>query len=96
MERSAQPGETVPHVRRTNANDSGTPLDLRLGVPDDRLASRDLKTFHGIEVAHTRYLPGEMEVPPLRGYTVNLSLGGTGKVMTRFGGRGRGSRSRAS
>jgi AraC family transcriptional regulator len=72
---------------RANARSSGTPLDLRRGVPDVRLASRDLKAFNGIEVAHTRYLPGEMEVPPLRGYTVNLRLGGTGRVVTRFGGR---------
>lgn len=60
--------------------------DLRRGVPDDRLASRDLKVFDDLEVAHTRYLPGEMEVPPLRGYTVNLRLAGTGTVVTRFGG----------
>lgn len=61
--------------------------DLREGVPDERLASRDLRAFDGVEVAHTRYLPNEMEVPPLRGYTVNLRLGGTGRVVTRFGGR---------
>lgn len=63
------------------------PADLRAGVPDERLASRDLRVFDGVEVAHTRYLPNEMEVPPLRGYTVNLRLGGTGRVVTRFGGR---------
>lgn len=68
-------------------NRSGTLTGLRRGVPDARLASRDLKVIGGIEVAHTRYLPGEMEVPPLRGYTVNLRLGGTGRVTTRFGGR---------
>lgn len=28
-----------------------------------------------------------MEVPPLRGHTVNLRLGGKGRVTTRFGGR---------
>ena len=40
------------------------------------MASRDLKVFDGVEAAHTRYLPDEMEVPPLRGDTVNLHLGG--------------------
>jgi hypothetical protein len=54
----------------------GATLDLRGGVPDDRLASRDLLVLGGVEVAHTRYLPSEMEVPPLKGYTVNLRLGG--------------------
>jgi hypothetical protein len=65
----------------------GAPLDLRVGVPDDRLASRDLLVLGGVEVARTRYLPSEMEVPPLRGHTVNLRLGGRGRVVTRFGGR---------
>jgi hypothetical protein len=68
-------------------NGPGAPLDLRGGVPDDRLASRNLLVLGGVEIAHTRYLPNEMEVPPLRGHTVNLRLGGTGKVITRFGGR---------
>lgn len=67
--------------------DGREPLDLREGVPDERLASRDLKVLGGVEVAHTRYLPGEMEVPPLQGHTVNLRLGGTGRVLTRLGGR---------
>lgn len=39
----------------------------------------------GVEIAHTRYLPNEMEVPPLRGHTVNLRLGGKGRATTRFG-----------
>jgi AraC family transcriptional regulator len=56
-------------------------------VPDDRLASRNLLVLGGVEIAHTRYLPNEMEVPPLRGHTVNLRLGGTGRVVTRFGRR---------
>jgi hypothetical protein len=68
---------------------SGAPVDLREGVPDERLASRELRIVGGVEVAQTRYLPNEMEVPPLKGYTVNLRLGGTGRVVTRFGGMAR-------
>jgi len=44
-------------------NDPGAPLDLRGGVPDERLASRELVVLGGVEIAHTRYLPSEMEVP---------------------------------
>jgi AraC family transcriptional regulator len=72
---------------RETPEPSGAPADLSGGVPDERLASRELRVFDGVEVAHTRYLPNEMEVPPLKGYTVNLRLGGTGRVVTRFGGR---------
>ncbi len=63
------------------------PVGLREGVPDERLASRELRVFDGVEVAHSRHLPGEVEVPPLRGYTVSLRIAGTGRVVTRFGGR---------
>lgn len=55
---------------------------MREGVPDGLLASRQLKTFNGIEVSRTSYLPGEMAVPPIRGHLVNLHLGGTGWLTT--------------
>jgi AraC family transcriptional regulator len=77
----------APEDEAGTPNEPGAPLDLRGGVPDERLASRDLLVLGGVEVAHTRYLPSEMEVPPLRSHTVNLRLGGTGRVVTRFGGR---------
>ena len=64
-----------------------TPVDMREGVPDRLLASRELKAFEGVEIAHTRYLPGEMEVPPLRGYVVNLLLSGSGSMVTRLDGK---------
>lgn len=66
---------------------SHVPVGLREGVPDERVAWRELRVFDGVEVAHTRHLPGEVEVPPLRGYAVSLRIGGTGRVVTRFGGR---------
>ncbi|MGF1473926.1 MAG: helix-turn-helix domain-containing protein [Rubrobacteraceae bacterium] len=59
---------------------------MREGVPDGLLASRALETFDEVEVARTRYLPGEMEVPPLRGYVVNLLLSGSGRMVTRLEG----------
>ena len=61
-------------------------VGMREGVPDGLLASRKLKVFGNIEVARTRYLPGEMEVAPLRGIAVNLHLGGTGRLVTRLEG----------
>ena len=60
---------------------------MREAVPDGLLASRELRVFDGLEFARTRYLPGDMEVPPLRGYVVNLLLGGSGRMMTRLDGR---------
>ena len=59
-------------------------MGMREGVPDGLLASRKLKVFGDIEVARTHYLPGEMEVAPLRGIAVNLHLGGTGRLVTRL------------
>ena len=61
-------------------------MGMREGVPDGLLASRKLKVFGDIEVALTHYLPGEMEVAPLRGIAVNLHLGGTGRLVTRLEG----------
>lgn len=66
---------------------SRAPVGLRDGVPDERVAFRDLRVFDGVEVARIRNLPGEVEVPPLRGYAVSLRISGTGRLVTRFDGR---------
>lgn len=60
-------------------------LSMPEGVPDKLLAFRDLRTIGDVQVAHTGYLPGEMEVPPLRGYAVNLLLSGSGSLVTKLG-----------
>ncbi len=61
-------------------------VGMRKGVPDGLLASREFRAFEDVEIARTRYLPGEMEVPPLRGHVVNLLLSGSGSMVTRLDG----------
>lgn len=81
------PENKPPTTRHLPVPGGPTPVGMREGVPEGLLASRELKVFGGVEIAHTRYLPGEMEVPPLRGHALNLHLDGTGRLVTRLGGR---------
>ena len=59
-------------------------LGLREAMPDQRLASRELKVFDGVEVALHQWLPGEATFPPFDGHLTNLHLSGPIRSTTRL------------
>jgi AraC family transcriptional regulator len=57
---------------------------LREGVPKvPVLRSRELKVFGAIEVAHHRFLPGEIETLPFKGHLVNLHLSAPHRLLQK-------------
>ncbi len=60
---------------------------LREGVPKTpKLLSRTLKVFGAIEVAHHRFVPGEIETLPFKGPVVNLHLSAPHRLVQRQNG----------
>ena len=42
----------------TTENQPNAPVGMREGIPDERLASREMQIFGGVEVARHQWLPG--------------------------------------
>jgi len=73
---------------RGRRNRSVAAVGLREGVPEEIVAHRELRVFGGVaEAALVRFLPGEVEVPPLKGHAVNLHLSAPICTVTRLDGR---------
>lgn len=68
--------------RRNGRSKVALSVGMRDGVPDERVFSRALKVFAGVEVGHHRFLPGETSFPSLPGHLVNLHLGAPTSTAT--------------
>jgi hypothetical protein len=80
----SDPVMRMPKDKPTTENQPNVPVGMREGIPDERLASREMQIFGGVEVARHQWLPGEKAFPLFKGHLVSVHLSGSVRSMTRL------------
>jgi AraC family transcriptional regulator len=80
----SDPVMRMPKDKPTTEYQPNVPVGMREGIPDERLASREMQIFGGVEVARHQWLRGEKAFPLFKGHLVSVHLSGPVWSTTRL------------